>query len=103
MLDRADGPPMSQIIGDEGEGLSSSVGLRLSEVLGDFASQFLEGFIPVDAGEFDVLATHFVIPLRWKREHFPRPGLPVEDLDHGITGLYPIEVQTENLMGTQAT
>ena len=52
MLDCADGPPMSQIIGDEGEGLSSSVGLRLAEVLGDFATQLGEGFgIPVDAGE----------------------------------------------------
>ena len=38
MLDRADGPPMSQIIGDEGEGLSSSVGLRLTEIHRDFAS-----------------------------------------------------------------
>ena len=102
MLDRADGPPMPQIIRDEGEGLASSVGLRLTEILGDFASQFLEGFIPVDTGEFNVLATHFVIPLRWKREHFSRPGLPLEDLDHCVTGLYPIEVQTEDLMGTQA-
>ena len=82
MLDRVDGPSMSQIIGDEGYGLSSSVGLRLTEVLGHFATQLREGFdIPVDAGEQDVLAAHLVIPLRWKREYFPRPGLSVEDLD----------------------
>lgn len=102
MLNGADGPSMSQIIGDERYGLSSSVGLRLTEVLGDFATQFLEGFIPVDAGEQDVLAAHPVIPLRWKRKHFPWSGLPFEDLDHCVTRLYPIEVQTEDLVRTQA-
>ena len=62
-----------------------------------------EGFgIPVDAGEQDVLAAHLVIPLRWKREHFPRPGLTVQDLNHGVTRLHAIEVQTENLVRTQA-
>ena len=82
MFDRSDGPPMSQIIRDEGDGLSSSVGLRLSEILGDFAAQLFKGFIPFDMRELDVLATHFVVPLRWKRKHFSRPGLSIQDLDH---------------------